>query len=214
MSMARAAESLRAFSVDILVQIYAVPFKPAPATRRTPKHEWYDFSACPTKRLLIFGTDAQENSEVMLRITQGFGEVLRETCQTSCKEAWTVLDLPIVSCLWIQVAGKMIDGYGNEENADLRGPPRGVDERSDNTVVSLLQPLIISFVTEDYLRMLNALVSVAPNISFFEFSAFPLVFSAFPLVFKPAMEDLTLVHNDIIFATLDLLVLILTDDFS
>ncbi|KAF7306845.1 hypothetical protein MIND_00476700 [Mycena indigotica] len=237
MPMTRAAESLRTFSVDILAQIHAVTLKPTPAT----------------KEELQSTSDALENLEVMLRIIQGFGEDLPATCQTSCKEAWTVLDaflakygndyesserttrvirhgitlfgdtaLPIVSSViarmsfsfeatgypsYLWIAGKMIDRYGNEENADLRGSIREVYERSTNTVVSLLQAKSandIPDVMEDYLRMLNALVPVAPDI-FFESSAFP-------LVFKAAMEALTLVHSDIIFAALDLFVLILTHD--
>jgi transportin-3 len=57
---------------------------------------------------------------------------------------------------------------------------------------------------EDYLRMLTSMVPSAPDIFFQS--------SAFPLAFRTAMEALTLVHSDIIFASLDLFLLILTHD--
>ncbi|KAJ7071120.1 armadillo-type protein [Mycena amicta] len=237
MPMARAAESLRTFSVDILAQIHAITLKPN----------------TPTKEELQAKSDALENLEVMLRIVQGFGEELPPACQSSCEEAWTVLNaflskygndyeaserttrvirygitlfgdaaLPVVSSavarmsfsfeatgypsyLWI--AGKIIHRYGNEENEDLRGSFREVYERSTNAIVSLLQTRSateIPDVMEDYLRMLNSMVPVIPDI-FFESSAFPLAFRA-------AMEALMLVHTDIVFASLDLFVLILTHD--
>ncbi|KAJ7932491.1 armadillo-type protein [Mycena leptocephala] len=237
MPMAQAAESLRTFSVDILSQIHAVTNKSTPIT----KEELQDVG------------NGLENLEVMLHVIQGFGEELPPACQTSCADAWTILDrflvkygadydiaerttrvirhgitlfgdsaLPMVpsvvarmsfafeatgypSYLWI--AGKMIHRYGNEEDTDLRGSFQEVYERSTNSIVSLLQsksPRDIPDVMEDYLRMLTSMVPSAPDIFFQS--------SAFPLAFRTAMEALTLVHSDIIFASLDLFLLILTHD--
>ncbi|KAJ7487507.1 armadillo-type protein [Mycena galericulata] len=237
MPMVRAAESLRTFSVDILAQIHAVTIKPTVIT----KEELQDVG------------DGLENLEVMLHVIQGFGEELPPACQTSCAEAWTVLNaflakyggdyemadrttrvlrhgitlfgdaaLPVVpsvvarmsfafeatgypSYLWI--AGKVINRYGNEEDTDLRGSFQEIYERSTNSVVGLLQhksPSDIPDVMEDYLRMLTSMVPSAPDIFFQS--------SAFPLAFRTSMAALTLVHTDIIFASLDLFRLILTHD--
>ncbi|KAJ7038295.1 armadillo-type protein [Mycena alexandri] len=237
MPMVRAAESLRTFSVDILAQIHAVTIKPTPAT----KEELQD------------AANGLENLEVMLHVIQGFGEELPPACQTSCEEAWTVLNaflakygadydiaerttrvirhgitlfgdsaLPLVSSVvarmsfafeatgypsYLWIAGKIIHRYGNEENPDLRGSFQEVYERSTNSIVSLLQsksPNDIPDVLEDHLRMLASMVPVAPDIFFQS--------SAFPLAFRTSMAALTLVHTDIIFASLDLFLLILTHD--
>ncbi|KAJ6575016.1 armadillo-type protein [Mycena capillaripes] len=236
MPMVQAAESLRTFSVDILAQIHAVTNKPA-----------------ITKEELQEAGNGLENLEVMLHVIQGFGEELPPACQTSCRDAWNVLDaflvkygadydiserttrvlrhgialfgdtaLPMVpfvvarmsfafeatgypSYLWI--AGKLIQRYGNEGDADLRGSFREVYERSTNSIVSLLQsksPNDIPDVLEDYLRMLTSMVPSAPDIFFPS--------SAFPLAFQTSMAAMTLVHTDIIFASLDLFLLILTHD--
>ncbi|KAF8213141.1 armadillo-type protein [Mycena galopus ATCC 62051] len=236
MPMAQAAESLRTFSVDILAQIHEATNKPT-----------------ITKRELEEVGNGLDNLEVMLHVIQGFGEELPPACQTSCRDAWNVLDaflvkygadydiaerttrvirhgitlfgdsaLPVVpfvvarmsfafeatgypSYLWI--AGKMIQRYGNEEDADLRGSFREVYERSTNSIVSLLQsksPSDIPDVIEDYLRMLTSMVPSAPDIFFQS--------SAFPLAFRTAMAAMTLVHSDIVFASLDLFQLILTHD--
>ncbi|KAF7320101.1 hypothetical protein MKEN_00794500 [Mycena kentingensis (nom. inval.)] len=237
MPMARAAESLRTFSADILAQIHAMTVKTTPATKEELQN------IC----------DALENLETMLHIVQGFGDDLPPSCQASCQEAWTVLDaflakygsdydvserttrvirfgislfgdaaLPIVasavarmsfafeatgypSYLWI--AGKIMGRFGNEENTDIRGAFREVYERSTNTVASLLQAKSardVPDVLEDYVRMLDSMAPVVPDI-FFESSAFPLAFRA-------SMEALTLVHSDIIFAALDLFVRIFTHE--
>ncbi|KAJ7900248.1 armadillo-type protein [Mycena olivaceomarginata] len=236
MPMAQAAESLRTFSVDILARIHAATNKPN-----------------ITKRELEEVGDGLENLEVMLHVIQGFGEELPPACQTSCRDAWTVLDaflvkygadydiaerttrvirhgitlfgdaaLPVVpfvvarmsfafeatgypSYLWI--AGKLIQRYGNEEDADLRGSFREVYERSTNSIVSLLQsksPGDIPDVIEDYLRMLTSMVPSAPDIFFQS--------SVFPLAFRTAMAAMTLIHTEIIFASLDLFLLVLTHD--
>jgi transportin-3 len=62
----------------------------------------------------------------------------------------------------------------------------------------------VHVVLEDYIRMLMNMVEFAPDI-FFESSAFPAAFHV-------ALAALTLVHTDTIFASLDLIRMILTHD--
>lgn len=57
---------------------------------------------------------------------------------------------------------------------------------------------------EDYIRMLMNMVEFAPDI-FFESSAFP-------AAFRIALAALTLIHTDTVFASLDLIRMILTHD--
>jgi transportin-3 len=59
-------------------------------------------------------------------------------------------------------------------------------------------------VLEDYIRMLMNMVEFAPDI-FFESSAFP-------AAFRVALAALTLIHTDTVFASLDLIRMILTHD--
>jgi transportin-3 len=59
-------------------------------------------------------------------------------------------------------------------------------------------------VLEDYIRMLMNMVEFAPDI-FFESSAFP-------TAFRVALAALTLIHTDTVFASLDLIRMILTHD--
>jgi transportin-3 len=63
---------------------------------------------------------------------------------------------------------------------------------------------VVDLVLEDYVQMLLQMVDLAPDV-FFQASAFPLAFRA-------SMAALTLVHSDIIFASLDLFRIILTHD--
>jgi transportin-3 len=63
---------------------------------------------------------------------------------------------------------------------------------------------IACVVLEDYIRMLMNMVEFAPDI-FFESSAFPAAFHI-------ALAALTLIHSDTIFASLDLIRMILTHD--
>ena len=57
---------------------------------------------------------------------------------------------------------------------------------------------------EDYLQMLLQMVDLAPDIFFQS--------PAFPIAFRASMAALTLVHTDIIFASLDLFRVVLTHD--
>lgn len=129
------------------------------------------------------------------------------------------------SYLW--VAGKLIGRFGGEEDPNLRGTFREIYERSTGKVVSLLQAkspaeipdgalYIVTViwhmlltpgcltVLEDYLQMLLQLVEHAPDIFFQS--------PAFPIAFRAAMAALTLVHTDIVFASLDIFRVTLTHD--
>lgn len=128
------------------------------------------------------------------------------------------------SYLWI--AGKLIGRFGNEEDPALRASFQEVYERSTNKVINFLQIkapgdipdgtlnpnmsiAVIAHrsyfvVLEDYLQMLLQMVDLGPDIFFQS--------SAFPIAFRASMAALTLVHSDIIFASLDLFRLILTHD--
>lgn len=59
-------------------------------------------------------------------------------------------------------------------------------------------------VLEDYIQMLLQLITLSPDILFLS--------STFPLAFRCAMTGLTVVHSDIVFASLDLFRTILTHD--
>ena len=127
------------------------------------------------------------------------------------------------SYLWI--AGKVIGSFGTESNQALQGAFREMYERSTNKVVSLLQTkppgdipdgtsvclicvaecsYVEFIVLEDFLQMLLQLIEFAPDTYFQS--------PAFPLAFRAAMAALTVVHSDIIFASLDLIRITLTHD--
>ncbi|KAF8971485.1 armadillo-type protein [Flammula alnicola] len=109
------------------------------------------------------------------------------------------------SFLWI--AGKIIGRYGNENDPALKAAIREIFERSTNKVASMLHvktPGEIPDILEDYLQMLLQYVTLAPDVLFTS--------SAFALAFRCAMTGLTVVHSDIIFASLDFFRSVLTHD--
>ncbi|KAJ7225605.1 armadillo-type protein, partial [Mycena pura] len=237
MPMVRAAESLRTFSVDILAQVHAATIKTTavtkeelqtisdgldnlevmlhviqgygeelpPACHNSCEEAWTVLNAFLAK----CGGDydiAERTTRVLRHGITLFGDAALPVAPSVVARmsfAFEATGYP--SYLWI--AGKVIHRYGNEEDADLRGSFQEVYERSTNSIVSLLQSKSASDipdVMEDYLRMLNSMVPVAPDIFFQS--------SAFPLAFRTAMAALALVQTDIIFASLDLFLLILTHD--
>ncbi|KAJ6621643.1 armadillo-type protein [Mycena sp. CBHHK59/15] len=237
MPMVRAAESLRTFSVDILAQIHAVTNKQAvvtkqelqdvgnglenlevmlhviqgfgdelpPACQTSCQEAWAVFNAFLAK----YGADydiAERTTRVIRHGITLFGDAaLPMVPSVVARMSFAFEATRYPSFLWI--AGKMIHRYGNEEDPDLRGSFQEIYERSTNSVVSLLQSKSASDipdVLEDYLRMLTSMVPATPDIFFQS--------SAFPLAFRTSMAALTLVHTDIIFASLDLFLLILTHD--
>ncbi|CAA7258638.1 unnamed protein product [Cyclocybe aegerita] len=235
--MNEAAESLKAFSLDILAQVHAFSAKTTP----------------PTHSEIEDVGNSLENLEVMLHVVHGYGEDLPAACQNTCEEAWAIFDTflskyglnndlaeratrvlrrgldlfnksttsiaPSVlarmsfafegsgypSFLWI--AGKIIGRFGYTQNNDVRGAIQEIYERSTTKVAALLQvktPGEIPDVLEDYLQMLLQLDTLMPEIFFAS--------SIYPVAFRCAMAGLTVVHSDIILASLDLFRDIVTHD--
>ncbi|KAG2755573.1 ARM repeat-containing protein [Suillus brevipes Sb2] len=237
MSMEKAAESLRTFSLDILSQIHAISSKSTAVTKQELKEVGYGL----------------ENLEVMLHVVGPFGDQLPAACQNSCQEAWSIFDTFISkfafdydtseratrvlrhgitlfgqsalsvassvlsrmvtsfeatgfsSFLWI--SGKFVGRFGHESDPVLRNAFQNLYERATNKVVSLLQskdPRDIPDVLEDYVQLLLQLIRMAPDVFFQS--------SAFPLAFRATMAALTLIHSDLVFASLDLFRDILTHE--
>ncbi|KAF7347911.1 hypothetical protein MVEN_01549000 [Mycena venus] len=201
MPMAQAAESLRTFSVDILAQIHAATNKPS-----------------ITKQELEVVGDALENLEVMLHVIQGFGEELPPACQTSCRDAWNVLDAFLVK-------------YGADYNIAERTTRvirHGITLFGDTALPVV--PLVVArmsfaFEATGYpelpldrcIRKIHKQRSIAAAIQVSQrhsgrHGRLPSDSSAFPLAFRTAMAAMTMVHTDIIFASLDLFHLILTHE--
>ncbi|KAG2074990.1 ARM repeat-containing protein [Suillus decipiens] len=237
MSMEKAAESLRTFSLDILSQIHSISSKSTAVTKQELKEVGYGL----------------ENLEVMLHVVGPFGDQLPAACQNSCQEAWSVFDIFISkfafdydtservtrvlrhgitlfgqnalsvassvlsrmvtsfeatgfsSFLWI--SGKIVGRFGHESDPVLRNAFQNLYERATNKVVSLLQSKDsrdIPDVLEDYVQLLLQLIRMAPDVFFQS--------SAFPLAFRATMAALTLIHSDLVFASLDLFRDILTHE--
>ncbi|KAG1862183.1 armadillo-type protein [Suillus subluteus] len=237
MSMEKAAESLRTFSLDILSQIHAISSKSTAVTKQELKEVGYGL----------------ENLEVMLHVVGPFGDQLPAACQNSCQEAWSIFDTFISkfafdydtservtrvlrhgitlfgqgsltvassvlsrmvtsfeatgfsSFLWI--SGKFVGRFGHESDPVLRNAFQNLYERATNKVVSLLQSKDsrdIPDVLEDYVQLLLQLIRMAPDVFFQS--------SAFPLAFRATMAALTLIHSDLVFASLDLFRDILTHE--
>ncbi|EIN14130.1 ARM repeat-containing protein [Punctularia strigosozonata HHB-11173 SS5] len=236
MPMEKAAESLRTFSTDILVQIHDVTNRPV-----------------STKEEIRAIDNALENLEAMLHVVKTFGDELPNACKGTCAEAWAVFDaflakygtsfvlserttrvlrhglslfgasaLPVAaavlsrmaSCFaatgypgYLWVSGKVMGRFGSEEDPVLRNAFKTAYEISTQKMVTLLQeksPGDIPDVLEDYVQMLLQMVEYTPDVFFDS--------SAFPLAFRATTAALTLVHSDIIFASLDLLSAILTHE--
>ncbi|KAG1825839.1 armadillo-type protein [Suillus subaureus] len=237
MSIEKAAESLRTFSLDILSQIHAISSKSTAVTKQELKEVGYGL----------------ENLEVMLHVVGPFGDQLPAACQNSCQEAWSIFDTFISkfafdydtservtrvlrhgitlfgqgslavassvlsrmvtsfeatgfsSFLWI--SGKFVGRFGHESDPVLRNAFQNLYERATNKVVSLLQSKDsrdIPDVLEDYVQLLLQLIRMAPDVFFQS--------SAFPLAFRATMAALTLIHSDLVFASLDLFRDILTHE--
>ncbi|KAG6851195.1 hypothetical protein H0H93_015205 [Arthromyces matolae] len=147
--MERAAESLRAFSLDILSNIHTISTQPTTATQEEIGNS----------------NNGLENLEIMLHVIRSFGEELPTSCQSTCQQAWLVLDaflskygsnyevterttrvlrhgitffgkaaLPVASAVvgrmsvafentgyssYLWIAGKIIDSFGNGDERKL-----------------------------------------------------------------------------------------------
>ncbi|EPQ60569.1 ARM repeat-containing protein [Gloeophyllum trabeum ATCC 11539] len=237
MPMEQAAQSLRTFSMDILAKVHAIVSKGSPATKQelqdvcnglenlevmlhvvqsfgeelppscqnTCHEAWTIFDA--------FLAEYQADYEVCERATRVlrhgmhfFGSAVLPIAPSVLARMSTAFERTgLPSYIWI--AGKLINRFGNEENPELRNAFRDTYERSTTKVVSLLQlkaPQDMPDVMEDYLRLLLQMIDYTPDLFFQS--------SAFPLAFRIAMAALTMIHSDIIFASLDLFRMMLTHD--
>ncbi|PPQ92687.1 hypothetical protein CVT25_013994 [Psilocybe cyanescens] len=237
MPMNRAAESLKTFALDILAQVHAVSTKPVPPTKaeideignglenlevmlhviqgygedlppacqNTGQEAWLVFDNFLSNYGLNFDL-AERSTRVLRRGIDLFSKSalpIAPSVVHRMSVAFEATGYP--SFLWI--AGKIIGRYGNETDPALKNSILEIFERSTSKVASLLEQKSageIPDVLEDYLQMLLQLISLAPDILFLS--------SSFALAFRCAMAGLTVVHSDIIFATLDLFRSILTHD--
>jgi transportin-3 len=125
----------------------------------------------------------------------------------------------------VWIIGKIVCEFGNEEDPNLRGVFKESYDRVSEKVLSLLQEkspaaipdgkknwlgdmfhlLTIPSVLEDHMHMLIHTLDYAPDV-FFDSP------KSFSIGFRAAMTGLTLIQTDLIFASLDLIRLILTHD--
>lgn len=91
--MARAADSLRTFVLDIMTQVHAITVK---GTATKQELQVVGCKLFGHAMIIIYILSAclggLENLEVMLHVVRGFGEDLPEACQNTCQEMWTVFD--------------------------------------------------------------------------------------------------------------------------
>ncbi|KAI9445107.1 ARM repeat-containing protein [Lactarius indigo] len=237
MPMDQAAQSLKTFATSILAAVFAVANKPTPATKQellevgnglanlevmlhvvgsfgehlppscqgTCQEVWPVFDAFLAKH----GSD-YESAEHVTRVLRHALNLFGRTVLTIAADVLGRMSASFassgMSCyLWI--ASKVHGRFGNEEDPLLRDAVRGVYELSTQKILVMLQEksaATLPDVLEDYVRMLMNMVEFAPDI-FFESSAFPASFHI-------ALAALTLIHTDTIFASLDLIRMILTHD--
>jgi len=237
MPMERSAESLKTFSLDILAQVHTITNKHTMATQEEIHnvnnglenleimlHIIHGFgeelpSACQNSCqdawavfdsfLLKYGSSydiAERTTRVLRHGITLFGEAsLPVAASVVARMSLGFETTGFPSYLWI--AGKIIGTFGHENNQALQEAFQEIYERSTNKVVSFLQtkpPGDVPDVLEDFLQMLLQLIEFAPDIYFQS--------PAFPLAFRAAMAALTVVHSDIIFASLDLIRSTLTHD--
>ncbi|GBE77835.1 ARM repeat-containing protein [Sparassis latifolia] len=237
MPMEQAAQSLRAFSLDILAQVHAIARKPTLAS----------------KDELQAVANGLENLEVMLGVIDTFGEELPSACQNSCQEAWSFFDpflakygsdyhicerttrvlrlglnffgpaarplLPSVLTRmstafevtgfssYLWIAGKIVGRFGNDDDTALRNAFKEVFERSSKKLVGILQQKTPSSIPDVMEDYLQMLLQL---LEYAPDVLFPS--PAFPIAFRAAMAALTVIHTDIVFAALDFIRNILTHD--
>ena len=127
---------------------------------------------------------------------------------------------------YVWIIGKIVSEFGNEEDPSLRGVFKESYDRVSAKVLSSLQEkspaaipdgkrgplekdrfrwLTLPLVLEDYMHMLIHTLDYAPDV-FFDSP------ESFSIGFKAAMTGLTLIQTDLVFASLDLIRLILTHE--
>ncbi|TDL28505.1 ARM repeat-containing protein [Rickenella mellea] len=237
MPMEQAAQSLRTFSVDVLSKVHVVTTKPTIATKQelrevsdalenlevmlhiiqgfgeelpsvcqnTCEEAWAVFDPFLSK----YGSQYDISERTTRVIRHGlklFGPAARSVVLSVLARMSLAFEATgFSSYLWI--AGKVVSTFGDDEDPTLRAGFKDMFERSTSKVVSILQeksPRDIPDVMEDYVQLLLQMVDFAPDILFES--------SAFSLSIRATIAALTMIHSDIIFASLDLIRIILTHD--
>ncbi|THH11118.1 hypothetical protein EW145_g861 [Phellinidium pouzarii] len=237
MPMDQAAQSLKTFSVDILGKIHAVVMKGTVPT----KQELQDVSdglenlesmlaivetfgeelpttcvgSCQQAWSILdpllskFGTQYEiaERTTRVLRAGLRFFESLALSVVPSVltRMSFAFEATGFASYAWI--AGKIMSNFGEEDNAEMRAAVMDTYERSTAKVIALLQQKElrdIPDVLEDYLHMILQLFEKRPDIL--------LESAMFPMAIRIAIAALTLIHTEVIFASLDLLRVIIAHD--
>lgn len=160
--------------------------------------------------ILKFGTNYDLAERVTRVIRHGitlFGSAglpVAPSVAARMSQAFDATSIP--SYIWI--GGKIVGRYGDEkQNVELQTAVRGMYEQVSKKIVSILSvktPGDVPDVIQDYVQMLLQLVDITPDIFFHQ--------SIFPSVFRASLAGLTVVHSDIVFATLDLFRAIVTHD--
>ncbi|KAG5221622.1 Nuclear import receptor [Salix suchowensis] len=183
-----------------------------------------------------------ENLEVMLHVVRGFGEDLPEACQNTCQEMWTVFDNFItkygndygIAERTTRVLRHGITLYGK---AGLNVAPSVVARMAQAFTItgspviyglpaklsaSMAAKKVRNFVHRFWestkrprLRLCPYFKKRRQGIYLMLADFAPDVFyqsSAFPLAFRATMAALTMVHSDILFASLDLFRIIFTHE--
>ncbi|KAI5124707.1 hypothetical protein M0805_004313 [Coniferiporia weirii] len=237
MPMEQAAQSLKTFSVDILGKIHPVVAKSAALT----KQELQDVSdglENLESMLAIVDTFGEELPAACAGSCQETWSIL-DPLISKCGSQFGIAErttrvlraglkffgstaLPIVpsllarmsfafeatgfaSFLWI--AGKAISLFGEEDSQEMRIAIKDAFERSTSRVVTVVQQndlRDVPDVLEDYLHMILQLFEKRPDI-FIESSSFL-------MTVRIAIASLTLVHTEVVFASLDLLRVIIAHD--
>ncbi|KAI0257461.1 ARM repeat-containing protein [Lactifluus subvellereus] len=237
MPMDQAAQSLKTFASSILAAVFTLASKPGVATKQelqvvgnglanlevmlhvvgsfgdllppacegTCQEVWPVFDAFLAKH----GSD-YESAEHVTRVLRHALNLFGRAALTIAADVLGRMSASFASsglACYLWIASKVHSRFGDEEDLILREAVRDVYERSTQKILAMLQEksaAALPDVLEDYIRMLMNMVEFAPDI-FFESSAFPAAFHV-------TLAALTLIHTDTIFASLDLIRMILTHD--
>ncbi|PFH50786.1 hypothetical protein AMATHDRAFT_144313 [Amanita thiersii Skay4041] len=237
MPMQRAAQSLEKFALGILADVHAVANKSTEASRaelqkvsdgldnlETMLHVVQGFgdelpdacrNTCPQawnvfdSFLNKYGSQYDLTERVTRVLRHGlalFGDsALPVASVVTRKMSNGFVATGFSSYLWI--AGKIIGRFGSKEDSEIQSSFIDVYEKSTAKLTSTLQtksPGDIPDILEDYVQMLVQLIDHAQSVLFES--------PAFENAFKASMAALTLVHTDIVFASLDLFQLIFSHD--
>ncbi|XP_006454694.1 hypothetical protein AGABI2DRAFT_182668 [Agaricus bisporus var. bisporus H97] len=232
-----ATQSLRTFSLDLLASIHDTTSKTTPtkeeidqasnalenlevmlyiirsfgddlpeACQASCLEAWTVFE----NFLLKFGTDYELAERVTRVIRHGislYGKAGLPVAPSLMERMSQGYDATGISC-YIWIGGKITARFGDEkQNVRLQTALRGMYEtaaKKSVTLLSLRQPKEMPDVVQDFVQLLLQLVDIVPEI-FFDQNIFPSVFGA-------SLAGLTVIHDDTVFATLDLFRTIVTHD--